>query len=135
MIKNEKQLAATRSQLALLAKERRRLEELETSNVLVKAQIQSLASDMSRLESEVAEYQAIRKGAYDLASLAAVAELGKRLVQARIAANLTQHQLAKLIGWKDQQVQRYERTQYGSASLSVIKKVARALAGRAGEQA
>jgi ribosome-binding protein aMBF1 (putative translation factor) len=135
MIKNEKQLATTRSQLHLLAEKHRQLKEFGTKNVLIDAQIQSLASDMSRLESEVAEYQAIRKGAYDVASIAAVFDLGKRLVQARIAANLTQHELAKLIGRKDQQVQRYERTQYGSASLSVIKKVAHILAGSVREQA
>lgn len=135
MIKNDKQLATTRNQLDLLRNKLSQLEELDKKTVLVHAQIQSLASDMDRLESEIAEYDAIRKGEYDLASIAGIFDLGKRLVQARIAANLTQHQLAQLIGQKDQQVQRYERTQYGSASLSVIEKVARILAGSFKERA
>jgi DNA-binding XRE family transcriptional regulator len=127
MIKNQRQLATTRGQLTLLSNKQQQLKALGTKDVLINAQIQSLASDMSRLEGEIAEYQAISKGAYD--SIFAVFDLGKQLVQARIAAKLTQHQLAKMIGWKDQQLQRYERNQYASASLSRIKKVARTLAG------
>jgi DNA-binding XRE family transcriptional regulator len=127
VIKNAKQLATTNKQLNLLAKKRRQLEHIGKKNVLVRAQIGSLASDMDRLESEIAEYQAIRKGKYDVASIVAIFDIGKRLVQARIAANLTQHQLARMLGQRDQQVQRYERTHYGSASLTLIEKVARIL--------
>jgi ribosome-binding protein aMBF1 (putative translation factor) len=135
VIKNDKQLATTRTQLDLLARRRKQLESGGKKDLLVRAQIDALASDMNKLESEITEYQAIRRGKYDLASIAAVVDIGKRLVQARIAANLTQHQLAQMLGQKDQQIQRYERTQYGSASLSVIEKVARILAGTLKESA
>lgn len=129
MIKNKKQLATTRKQLDLLGKKHRQLEDAGSKNLLVRAQTESLGADIVRLENEIAEYQAIQKGRYDLASIVAIFDIGKRLVEARIAANLTQHQLAQMLGQKDQQVQRYERTQYGSASLTLIEKVARILSG------
>ena len=49
------------------------------------------------------------------------------LIKARIAANLTQKDLAKQLGLKEQQIQRYEATDYASASLSRIIQVSQKL--------
>ena len=46
---------------------------------------------------------------------AAVEDLPKALIRARIAAGMTQEGLAPRLGVKPQQVQRYEATEYGSA--------------------
>ena len=49
------------------------------------------------------------------------------LIRARIARGLTQRDLAMKLGIKEQQIQRYEETDYASASLARINEVIKAL--------
>jgi ribosome-binding protein aMBF1 (putative translation factor) len=60
-------------------------------------------------------------------TLEAVEDLPKTLIRARIASGLTQEGLAVRLGIKTQQVQRYEATEYESASFARIRKVVEAL--------
>ena len=53
--------------------------------------------------------------------------LPEALVKARIARGMTQKELAERLGLKEQQVQKYEATDYASASLSRVRAVIRAL--------
>jgi ribosome-binding protein aMBF1 (putative translation factor) len=53
--------------------------------------------------------------------------LADALIQARIAAGLTQEDLAERLGLKKQQVQRYEATKYATANLERLNAVADAL--------
>jgi transcriptional regulator with XRE-family HTH domain len=59
--------------------------------------------------------------------LEAVEDLPRALIRARIAAGMTQEGLAQRLGVKAQQVQRYEATEYGSASFARLLKVVQAL--------
>lgn len=59
--------------------------------------------------------------------LEAVEDLPKALIRARIAAGMTQEGLARRLGLKPQQVQRYEATDYESATFARILKVVQAL--------
>lgn len=54
-------------------------------------------------------------------------ELPIALIKARIALGMTQRELAERLGVQEQQVQRYEATDYASASLHRIGQVVRAL--------
>jgi len=58
----------------------------------------------------------------------------RALLRARIAKGLAQKQLAERIGLKEQQVQRYEASEYTTASWDRIKRIIRALGVRAKEQ-
>jgi transcriptional regulator with XRE-family HTH domain len=60
-------------------------------------------------------------------TLDAVEDLPKTLIRARIAAGMTQEGLARRLGVKPQQIQRYEATEYESASFARIRKVVQAL--------
>ena len=51
----------------------------------------------------------------------------RALIRARIASGMTQEGLALRLGLKAQQVQRYEATEYESASFARIRKVVQAL--------
>ena len=62
--------------------------------------------------------------AFEAADLAGIAML---LIKARIARGWTQRRLADELGVAEQQVQRYETTEYRSASLARICDVATAL--------
>jgi len=59
--------------------------------------------------------------------LEAVEDLPKTLIRARIASGMTQEGLAHRLGVKTQQIQRYEATEYESASFARILKVVQAL--------
>ena len=57
-------------------------------------------------------------------SLKLVADLPSILIKARIAQGLSQRDLAERVGVKEQQIQRYEATDYASANLARLKEVA-----------
>ena len=60
-------------------------------------------------------------------SLKAVAEVPSVLIKARIATGLSQRDLAERVGVKEQQIQRYEATDYATANLARILEVVSAL--------
>jgi transcriptional regulator with XRE-family HTH domain len=49
------------------------------------------------------------------------------LIKARIAAKLSQKDLAERLGLKEQQIQRYEATEYASANLARVLEVSQVL--------
>ena len=73
------------------------------------------------------EYEALKAGHFDLDAVNAVAELPTILIQARIAQGLRQKDLAERLGLKEQQIQRYEATDYATASLTRLKEIANVL--------
>jgi ribosome-binding protein aMBF1 (putative translation factor) len=131
VIKNEKQYRITKAQvrrfeaaLAELAGQQR------LSNVaprLWEAQRQAAQSQMEELREQVAAYERLHVGQSKEVLLEGVEDLPKALIRARIAAGMTQEGLARRLGLKAQQVQRYEATEYESASFARILKVFQAL--------
>lgn len=71
-------------------------------------------------------YECLRDGAYPAIS-GVLEALGLLLIQIRIAKHLTQAELAARLDLHEQMIQRYEQTQYRSASLDRLIQVARAL--------
>ena len=131
MIRNERQYRITRAQAG---KFRRALADLESAPetrgvhpLLKKAQIDGLRSQLEDLEAELEEYRALRSGKRHVLELHSFDDLPRTLVQARIAAGLSQRALAAKLGIREQQVQRYEASDYQSASLERVSKVIRAL--------
>ena len=92
--------------------------------LIAKAQEEALNSQLSDLEGELIEYEALKAGGFDLSALGAVVEIPKLLIKARIANGLSQKELAERLGLKEQQIQRYEATEYATASLTRIREVA-----------
>lgn len=60
--------------------------------------------------------------------------LPRALIKARIAAKLSQKDLAERLGLKEQQIQRYEATEYNSANLARVIEVSLALRIKFGYQ-
>ena len=92
--------------------------------LIAKAQEDAMNSQLSDLEGELKEYEALKAGEFDWDSFKALADIPKMLIQARISMGLSQRQLAERLGVKEQQIQRYEATEYASASLTRIREVA-----------
>lgn len=79
------------------------------------------------LRAEMAAYDALRGGRVRQLEMGSLRDVPDALIQARVAAGLTQKKLAERLGLKQQQVQRYEATRYAGVSLERLQSVADAL--------
>ena len=132
MIKNERQYRITKAQADRFSATLRGLEQRPSMvegvhPLIAKSQQEAVRSQLEDLESELREYESLKAGEFQLDQLNVVADLPVVLIKARIAQGLSQKELAERIGLKEQQIQRYEATDYSSASLSRINEVAKVL--------
>ena len=128
MIKNERQYKITRAQAARFSNALESLRQrADTKNglhpLIAKAQEDALGSQLADLEAELREYESLKAGEFQMDSLKVVADLPSILIKARIALGMSQKDLAERIGLKEQQIQRYEATDYATANLARIKEV------------
>ena len=141
MIKNERQYRITRNQAdrfsqTLDSLRGRSREAAEGTHPLIaKAQEDAVRSQLEDLEEKLREYESLKAGNFELGDLHMVAELPSALIKARIAQGLSQKELAERLKLKEQQIQRYEATDYASASLNRIREVVNALGIDAGDPA
>lgn len=132
MIKNERQYRITRAQSerfykALYDLDHQKSDAEPEDPLFTKAKRDALESQLTDLQTELREYESLISGNFDFDRLNSLWELPKVLVQARIARGMSQSQLANRLGLKEQQIQRYEATNYASASLSRINEIASVL--------
>lgn len=94
---------------------------------VISALRKSITVQRNEIDSIIAAYEAAKKGNWQDLQKRAGADLGIALIIARIARQLTQKDLARKLGLKEQQIQRYEADRYRSISLSNFQRVARVL--------
>lgn len=132
MIKNERQYRITKSQAAKFAHALEGMtdesdETLEIHPLIRKAQEDALRSQLTELRQQLEEYESLQSGSYTIPDLQTIEDLPRVLIQARIGRGLSQKGLAERLGVKEQQIQRYEATDYASASLARVMEVIEAL--------
>jgi ribosome-binding protein aMBF1 (putative translation factor) len=129
MIRNERQYIITKAQIKKFKKALDDFDKQKSSAhpMLVKAQKDAMKSQLADLEDQAKEYEKLRAGKYRVLKGSSIAELPIALIRARIALGLTQKQLAERVGLKEQQIQRYEETDYASASFSRLQEIIEAL--------
>lgn len=88
---------------------------------------EAMESQLADLRSELDEYDALRAGQVRVLELDSLRQLPDALIQARIAAGLSQKDLAARLGLREQQVQRHEARRYAGASLERVQAVADSL--------
>jgi DNA-binding XRE family transcriptional regulator len=128
MISNERQYRITKAQAEKFS---RALQEAVARSgvdpLLQKLEEDALRSQLYDLEQELGEYEMLRSGVESVLTLDSFAELPGALIKARVASGLTQKDLADRLGLKEQQIQRYEATDYTAASVRRLKQVIEAL--------
>ena len=132
MIKNERQFQITKEMVAKFEQAVDQLEHHPSPSdpidpMMRKVQLAALNSQLYDLRAEVAEYETLRDGKVERLRFDSFEEIGQGLIKARIAVGLTQRQLAERMGLKQQQIQRYEATDYESASFARISEIVDAL--------
>ena len=66
------------------------------------------------------DYERLKSGGIEFGKLDAVVEVPRPLIWARIVRGLGQKSLTVRLGLKDQRIQRYEVSEYASASLARV---------------
>ena len=129
MIRNERQYKITKAQIKKFkeALEKFDKQKSKAHPVLVKAQKDAMKSEIAVLEGQVIDYEKLRSGKYKVLKDSSFDDLPIELIRARIALGYTQKQLGELVGLKEQQIQRYEETEYNSASFSRLREIISAL--------
>ena len=134
MIKNERQYRITKAQAEKFEQALEKLrpqvkEDSQSYSLLEQVQIDALQSQLEDLHAEMKEYETLKRGHPEIPEIDMLTEIPRVLIQARVAAGLTQKELAEMLGLREQQIQRYEATEYASASYSRITEIARAISG------
>ena len=132
MIRNERQYRITKAQAKRFSEALRRLDagaadQSELHPRLLTVQKEALQSQLTDLESGIREYEMLKAGHFAFEQLKTITELPQQLIRARIASGLSQRDLAERIGLKEQQIQRYEASDYATASFTRIIEVVSAL--------
>lgn len=130
MIKNKRQLRITKSQLNKFRHHLTSIEKVkERGNklLLIKAEREAIKSQIKDLEDQVREYESLWSSRTPIPKLQSFENIPRALIKARLSLGLSQKEFAGLVGLKEQQIQRYESTDYETASLARIGQLIKVL--------
>ena len=129
MIKNEKQYKITKAKIKNLAQSISVAEQTIGRNpdAFLELERDALRSQVLDLQREVEEYEDLASGNTPMQEFTNIRDLPKTLIKRRISLGLSQKALAEKIGLQEQQIQRYEHTDYESASYARLKEISDAL--------
>jgi len=128
MIKNQKQAGVTRKKLDELKKAKVELESQKDKMEPTRYELalDSLDGLIDELQDELNLYDSLMQGNFSC-DHKSFQDFPKVLIAARLAQNLSHEELGKLLGLKGQQIQRYEATDYETASWVRMAEIALAL--------
>jgi len=130
MITNEVQYHTTKAHLARFEQAIENLEAALPSPAerkLHRVQLDALRSQADDLRTELADFEQLRSGQITTIEADSLAALANALIKARIVRGWSQRNLADKLGIAEQQIQRYEATDYAAASLARLCDIADAL--------
>lgn len=129
MIRNDRQFRIVKARAERLQRLVGELDKPDSTRDVrrVDLELRAVRGELSRLTGELEEYEALQTGKGEIGEARSFEDLPRLLIRARIARGLTQAQLAERLSLKEQQIQRYEATDYESASLARLREIAQAL--------
>ncbi len=128
MIANERQHRIAAAQL-------RRFEEAlavsgtggDVAPRIVQAMGDAIGSERDELRAQLARYEDLHSGRVTKRGLCSLRGLSVAMIEGRIAARMTQRDLANRLGVAEQQVQRWEINDYVGVGLERLQEIADAL--------
>lgn len=87
----------------------------------------AIASEIETLRDQIDHYEKLRDGRITCREITSLYELPTALIEARIAAKLTQRELAKRLEVAEQQIQRWEANGYSGVGVDRLQEIADAL--------
>ena len=130
MIKNDRQLTITieksnEFKQALDALEKQLNEKPD--DILLEIQRNSVKSEYEVLTRDIGHYKGLKDGTLNYIKCNNLDDLPQALIAMRIALGLTQKELAENVGIHEQQIQRYEASDYEGITFSKIADIAEAM--------
>jgi DNA-binding XRE family transcriptional regulator len=131
MIANEREYRITKAELArfeagLVSNDARELGP-DVDPRMRQVMHDAIASEIEVLRRQIDHYEQLRDGRITGREITSLLDLPTALIEARIAARLTQRQLAERIGVAEQQIQRWEANGYSGVNLDRLQSIADAL--------
>jgi HTH-type transcriptional regulator / antitoxin HipB len=128
MIQNEHQYKISQGKVKDI---QQRLEQLLQERTTLhprqfKMRENGLKGILEEIQEEIKKYDSLKENPV-IIEIDSFSEIPVALIKARIALGMTQKDLADKLGMKEQQIQRYEANQYGSAGFHRLTEVAEAL--------
>jgi HTH-type transcriptional regulator/antitoxin HigA len=127
VIATDRQLVRARAELEQL-REALRSEQRDSHDQvtpeLAAAAVAGIQAQIDELEAQIAQFEDLWAGRVKRVHVASLLDIPNVLIAARLAAGLTQAELAKRIGVSQQQVQKDEAGDYARASLDRLHAVA-----------
>jgi len=127
MIKNEREYKITKASVARFKRSLTDIAKLKKDkkydSAKLKLQEQAMSSIMKDLQQQVREFEQLRTAKFSSNSFDYIEAIPRNLIRARVALGWTQKELANRLGTTEQQIQKYESTEYESASLGRILKI------------
>jgi hypothetical protein len=123
MIKNEKQYLITKNSINDFRKAiEQSLKTKEKMNpVIFNAMIEGMNSQIEDLENEIKEYESLKNKKEIIVHN--LNEIPLALIKARISRGLSQEKLAEMMNVKQQQIQKYEATNYAGVGFERIIEI------------
>jgi transcriptional regulator with XRE-family HTH domain/Zn-dependent peptidase ImmA (M78 family) len=132
MIRNERQYRITKARVHQFRDAREELEQKYApassggQELRWKVQRDAINSQIQDLADEINAYESLRAEAKPI-EVSSLEEIPMALIQARISAGMTQRELAEKLSLREQQIQRYEATDYRGVSIDRISAIMNAL--------
>ncbi len=131
MVTNQRQYGITKVELGkfeeALAQQRASAPSPGVHPRIHQAMQDAMESEIIELRAQLQRYEDLRSGRVSSRTLTSLRELPVALIEGRIAARLTQRQLAERLGVPEQQVQRWEASSYSGVSVDRLQDTADAL--------
>ena len=128
MIKNDRQLKIARDILRDFEKTKENLiSQKDKDPFLFGIGLNSVNEDIRVFERDIRDYLELKSGKINSINIEDFNRFSELLIKTRIARGWTQAELAEKINVKEQQIQRYEATDYETASLARIDEIVYAM--------
>lgn len=130
MIKNERQYRITKAAARNFESNLAHDDEVPFPGIdpiIARASKNAVISQLADLQSQLTEYEQLKAGAIAIREVESLQDLPKMIIQSRIASGMTQKALAEKLGYKEQQIQRYEESEYQTISFSRLIDISEAV--------
>jgi ribosome-binding protein aMBF1 (putative translation factor) len=131
MIKNEREYKITKAAAAKLDSSLAGLESPELKRKYSPEKLKLVRdgtnSLVNQLNEQMDEYNRLKRGKFKLSVLDMIETVPSNLIRARISLGWTHKELAERLGTTEQQIQKYEATDYESASFKRVSQIANVL--------
>lgn len=128
MISNEKQYNISRKRIEMV---KARINEIQKDTrqdpLAIEMSLAAMKNHLSEVQEEVVQYETLKKRKKVTIKERPLSQLPQLITEFKIASGLTQKELSKKLGMKEQQLQRYEANRFKGISFDNLLQLISAM--------